>query len=75
MDSLVSLFEKGRELSHTWLLTLDLAGNMDEINLSFLSLSLEGVLRWFLEVGDEQDLGLVGRVRMISDAHGEFVVD
>ena len=68
---------KGHELSHTWLLTLDLAGNMDEINLSFLSLSLslEGVLRWFLVVGDEQDLGLVGRVRMISDAHGEFVVD
>ena len=33
------------------------------------------MLGWFLEVGDEQDLGLVVRVRKISDAHGEFVVD
>jgi hypothetical protein len=71
-----TLFVEGNEEIHTWRLKLDLGGNMDETNPSFLGLYFHRVVvsRWFPVVDDVQGLGLEGKVKMINGVHGYSVV-
>ena len=70
-DKMAILFEKRDELIHIWL-KLDLGGNMDETNPSFLGLYFHPVVvsRWFHVVDDVQGWESEGRVKMVTDVHG-----